>query len=213
MTTNGKRNTIHFYFDPACPWAYVTSRWVTEVARKRDMTVRWRLFSLRVKNAPEQDEDERRQFLSSGMGHRCLRVAGAVREAAGEDAVGRLYAEMAQRRHGSPDRPDIGTEDALRDILTACGLDADLAAAAEDERWDELIAADMAEAITHAGSDLGVPIIALDDGEGPAWFGPVISRAPEGDAALALWDAFETAARLDGFFEMKRGRTERPVTS
>ena len=132
-------DTIHFYFDPSCPWAYVTSRWVTEVACLRDMRVRWRLFSLRVKNAPPpEDENQRLDFLASGMGHRCLRVAAAVREAAGDDAVGQLYAEMARRRHTRGDRPDIGTEEALRSILEACGLDPALSAAADEAKWDAI---------------------------------------------------------------------------
>ena len=206
-----KTSDIDFYFDPSCPWAFVTSRWVAAVASQRDMRVRWRLFSLRMKNAPDQGTDERRVFLSSGMGHRCLRVAASVRDAAGDEAVGPLYAEMGRRRHVSGDRPDIGTDEALRSVLEACGLDPGLASAADDEDWDAAIAADMAEALAKCGEDVGVPIIVLDGGEGPAWFGPVISRAPEGDEALALWEAYDTIARIGGFYEMKRGRTERPV--
>jgi predicted DsbA family dithiol-disulfide isomerase len=205
-------DTIHFYFDPSCPWAYVTSRWVAEVARLRSIPVRWRLFSLRMKNAPSHDDEaERQAFLASGMGHRCLRVGAAVRDAAGEEPVGRLYTEMARRRHVGGERPDIGTDEVLRSILEACGLDPELSAAADDPRWDAAIEADMAEGLAKCGDDVGVPIIVLDDGDGPAWFGPVISRAPHGQEALALWDAYETIARVGGFFEMKRGRTERPV--
>lgn len=200
---------IDFYWDPGCPWAYLTSVWARYVADARDMHVRWRPFSLRLKNAPPGDEPP-----PAGMSDRCLRVALAAHEAVGggddaDLAVGRLYAEMGSRRH-RPEREDIGTDDALRSILGACGLDPELAKAADDDRWDARIRSEMDAAIGVAGDNVGVPIIALDGGEGPGWFGPVISRVPQGDAALKLWDAFETLARVPGFYEIKRGRTERP---
>lgn len=199
------KDTIHFYWDPGCPWAYVTSLWVREVAQLRGMTVRWPLYSLRIKNTPPDGKAPEKP----SMGLRVLRVAAAIRESVSEDAVGDFYAEAARRRH--TDRADIGEDDELKSILEACGLDVGLVAEKDNERWDEAVRADMATAEAKAGNDVGVPIIVLDDGEGPAWFGPVISRAPRGDEALALWDAYEKVARLPGFFELKRGRTERPV--
>ncbi len=201
----GRMTAIDFYFDPSCPWAYVTSVWARDVAELRGMQIRWRAFSLRFKNAPPEGAPA-----TPSMGNRCLRVTVAAREQYDDEAVGRLYSEMGQRRH-SPDKLDIGSEEQLRSVLEACGLDPALAIAADDEeQWDPVIRAEMAVAIEKAGNDVGVPIIVLDGGEGPGWFGPVISRAPRGDDALALWDAFETMARLPGFYEMKRARSERP---
>ena len=177
----GRMTAIDFYFDPSCPWAYVTSIWAREVAELRGMRIRWRPFSLRFKNEPPEGAPA-----TPSMGNRCLRVALAVREQHDDDAVGRLYAEMGKRRH-SPDKLDIGSEEQLRSILEACGLDPALAIAADDEeQWDPVIRSEMAEAIAKAGDDVGVPIIVLDAGDGPGWFGPVISRAPRGDEALAL---------------------------
>lgn len=198
-------SAIDFYFDPSCPWAYVTSQWAREVATLRGMTIRWRAFSLRFKNAPEGQQPE-----TPSMGNRCLRVILAVREAHGDDAAGRLYDEMGRRRH-TAERADIGDATVLGEMLAVCELDSGLASAAdEEERWDGVIRAEMADAIAKAGDSVGVPIIVLDGGEGPAWFGPVISRAPKGDEALRLWDAFEAIARIPYLFELKRGRTERP---
>jgi len=212
MTAQPSSPNIHFYFDPSCPWAYVTSLWAKNVADQRGFTIRWRAFSLRMKNAPPEGADR----LPPSMGHRCLRVVAAAQATGADDnAIGALYGEMGRRRHASglADRPDIGAPEELASMLDACGLDAALASAADEDRWDQAIEADMSEAIEKAGNDIGVPIIVLDDGDGPAWFGPVVSRAPDGEEALRLWDAFETVARIPYLFELKRGRTERPVTT
>lgn len=198
-------SAIDFYFDPGCPWAYVTSVWAREVAALKGMDIRWRAFSLRFKNAPEGEQPK-----TPSMGNRGLRVVLAVREAQGDEAAGKAYAEMGRRRH-TAERADIGDETILREILTACDLDTKFAEAADDEaRWDDVIRTEMAEAIAKAGDSVGVPIIVLDGGEGPAWFGPVISEAPKGDEALRLWDAFEAIARTPYLYELKRGRTARP---
>jgi predicted DsbA family dithiol-disulfide isomerase len=198
-------SAIDFYFDPGCPWAYVTSIWAREVAALKGLDIRWRAFSLRFKNAPEGEQPK-----APSMGNRCLRVVLAVREAHGEDAAGNVYTEMGRRRH-TAERADIGDPTVLREVLAACDLDTTFAHAADDEaRWDDIIRSEMAEAIAKAGDSVGVPIIVLDGGEGPAWFGPVISEAPKGEEALRLWDAFEAVARIPYLYELKRGRTSRP---
>jgi len=143
------------------------------------------------------------------MGLRALRVAAAVREKHGREAVSKLYTVMGTRKHH--DQADIGTVAELESILSTCGLPTTLAAAADNETWDKVIDADMANAVAKAGKDVGVPLIVLDGGSGPGFFGPVFSPAPTGKAAVELWDAMVTAGRTAGFYEFKRTRTTGPI--
>lgn len=193
---------IDFYFDPLCPWCWITSRWITEVADHRDLDLTWRSFSLALKNDADGSKSYRR---SEEWGLRGLRVIEAVRRDLGDGAVGRVYAEMGARKHNDGiDFPDHA------DVLSALGIDRTLAEAADDDAWNTVIEASMDAALELAGDDVGVPTIVYEGRT--AFFGPVISPAPTGEAALRLWDSLVTlATTTDGFFELKRTREVGPI--
>lgn len=201
------KNTVDFYWDVVCPWCWITSRWMEDVARQRSIEVHWKLFSLKKIN--EGREMPERFRVSHTIGLRALRTAAAVRQDHGNDGIRKFYTVTGTRRHH--DQEDVGNVETLQDILKMCGLPTALAAAADDESWDQVIDADMAQAKAKAGDNVGVPLIVLDGGEGPGFFGPVFSPAPRGDAAVQMWDAMVTAGRIPGFYEFKRSRETGPV--
>ena len=201
------KDAVEFYWDPVCPWCWITARWMEDVGRHKDIKVHWKLFSLKKIN---EGRDLPPQFGPRHlMGLRALRVAAAVRQDLGEEAVGKLYTVMGARWHH--DEVDIGQVPELASILDTCGFSTDFATAADDEGWDEVIKKDMENATAKAGTDVGVPLIVLDGGSGPGFFGPVFSPAPTGEAAVALWDAMVLAGRTDGFYEFKRTRETGPI--
>ena len=201
------QNTVDFYWDAVCPWCWITSRWMEDVAQQKSIHVNWKFFSLKKIN--EGREMPERFRISHAIGLRALRVAAAVREEYGNDTIRQLYTAMGARRHH--DQEDIGTKEALEEILQACDLPQSLAAAADDESWDRVIEADMEQAKAKAGDSVGVPLIVLDNGDGPGFFGPVFSPAPSGEAAVQMWDAMVTVGRMPGFYEFKRTRETGPV--
>ncbi|MEE8301695.1 MAG: DsbA family protein [Candidatus Tectomicrobia bacterium] len=201
------QNTVDFYWDAVCPWCWITSRWMEDVAEQKSIHVNWKFFSLKKIN--EGREMPERFRISHAIGLRALRVAAAVREEYGNDTIRKLYTAMGARRHH--DQEDIGTTEALEEILQACDLPQSLAAAADDESWDRVIEADMEQAKAKAGDGVGVPLIVLDNGDGPGFFGPVFSPAPSGEAAVQMWDAMVTVGRMPGFYEFKRTRETGPV--
>jgi len=202
-----QQETVEFYWDAVCPWCWITSRWMEDVAQQKSIQVKWKFFSLKKIN---EGRDMAERFrISHAIGLRALRVAAAVREAHGNEAVRKLYTVMGTRRHH--DQEDIGTTEVLQDILQTCDLPTSLAAAADDEAWDQVIEADMTQAKAKAGDGVGVPLIVLDNGAGPGFFGPVFSPAPTGEAALQMWDAMVTAGRMPGFYEFKRTRETGPI--
>ncbi len=201
------QNTVDFYWDAVCPWCWITSRWMEDVAEQKSIHVNWKFFSLKKIN--EGREMPERFRISHAIGLRALRVAAAVREEYGNDTIRKLYTAMGARRHH--DQEDIGTTEALEEILQACDLPQSLAAAADDESWDRVIEADMEQAKAKAGDSVGVPLIVLDNGDGPGFFGPVFSPAPSGEAAVQMWDAMVTVGRMPGFYEFKRTRETGPV--
>ena len=202
-----QQETVEFYWDVVCPWCWITSRWMTDVAGQKSLDVNWKLFSLKKIN--EGRDMPERFRISHAMGLRALRVAATVREKYGNEGIGKFYTAVGTRRHH--DQEDVGDRAVLEAALRACDFPTDLAAAADDEAWDKVIEADMAQATAKAGKDVGVPLIVLDNGEGPGFFGPVFSPAPTGEAAVRMWDAMVTAGRTPGFFEFKRSRETGPV--
>lgn len=196
---------LTFWFDPACPWTWNTSRWITDVAVQRpDVSVDWRSFSLKIKNADVDLPD----FIVPRVtaSHRCLRVVEAARAAGHGDRIGALYTELGRRIHH-----EGRLEFDLAEVLEAVGLPVELAAAADDESFDPVIEASMREALDLAGDDVGVPIIRFPGDEPTGFFGPILVEVPTGDDALKLFDAVAAAASLPAFTELKRARNSGPV--
>ena len=197
----------------------MTSRWVTQVAGLRPLDVQWRFIALRFVNADRYADPDGPAAYEHvhAAGLRMLRVAAAVRDTSGNAAVGDLYtaigASMWDRapEPGSFLRADAGTPAHLAEVLTAVGLDPALAAAADDERHDEVIAAETELALGRAGRDVGTPILTFGPPDGPSFFGPVISRLPADADAVRLWDAVVTMATFDSFAELKRSLRELPA--
>ncbi len=198
---------VEFYWDPICPWCWITSRWMGDVSRQKDIKVTWKFFSLKMINA-ERDVRSDLSILHA-IGLRALRIAAAVRAKYGNDGVERLYTIMGTAYHH--DQEDIDEPDVAEAILQKGEFPPALANAMDDSDWDGVIEADMGDAATHVGNDVGVPIIVLNDGEGPGFFGPVISPAPTGEAAVALWEGLIAVGRSSGFFELKRTREVGPL--
>ncbi len=184
----------------------MTARWVVdEVVPNRDVTVRWQPISLMFKNGVKPGDGAYDAVFAT---HRMLRVMEAVRAAEGDGPIQALYWEYGRRVHHDQDR-DFDIADALETV----GLDRGYAAAADDEAWDEPLAERMTVGIELAGEDIGTPIIAINDrnGDKQAYFGPVITQVPPTEDSLAMWDALVAMMNVQGFWELKRTRTERPV--
>lgn len=215
--TTTASHRVEFFFDPACPFCWQTSKWFRQVGRQVEMDAVWRFISLAVLN------DELKDIESAGghaVGHKFLRVAAAAQQAHGPEVVGRLYEEMGDRLweqapqtegtlEGEELAEAVGAHQMqalseLPQILQAAGLSADLAAAAEDEQYDAELAASTDEAMERTGGNVGTPILAFGEPGGPAFFGPVISTTPSDEDAVKLWDAVATMATFDGFAELKR---------
>lgn len=209
---------LHFYFDPVCPFAWITSKWVRTVQERRDYAVDWRFISLRMVNADVDYDTHFPPGYDAGhtAGLRLLRVAARTRAEHGSEAVARLYAAMGDKIFDTPNppgRPDggfRGTPEFAQPILAAAGLPADLSAALDDTGFDDLIRGETDEALSLTGKDVGTPIIHFSPPDGVAFFGPVISRVPEPDEAVQLWDNIVGLASFPGFAELKRSLRERP---
>jgi 2-hydroxychromene-2-carboxylate isomerase len=205
---------IDFFWDPVCPFAWVTSRWVLEVAGQRPFDVRWRPISLRIVNDGRYDEavlkekQERHQ-----LGLALLRVAVAVDAEHGNDAVGRFYTALGTAMHVEGDRQALlqeGPVSLAGRALSAGGLPAELSDAAGDESFDGAVREDTETSLRRTGGDVGTPVITFSPPQGPSFFGPVISRVPRGGEAVELWGAVETLAGFTWFAELKRSRREPP---
>lgn len=195
---------VEFWIDPACPWCWVTSRWILDVAPHRNLNIVWRPISLLFKNKTQPDSPFY-DVVNHTLG--LLRVLESVRKDEGEQAVGNLYTVIGTHIHPGRDRA-ISAEAALAEA----GLPAHHAAAYHETSWDDLIREQMADGLSLTGDDVGTPIIAFRraDGRRVGFFGPVITRRlPEADA-LDLWDGMMLMAKVDGFWELKRTRTEGP---
>jgi 2-hydroxychromene-2-carboxylate isomerase len=206
---------LDLYFDPSCPWTWITSRWAAEVAPQRGVSIRWRPYSLTIKNAGQEPPASMPAHLRehiraiSGVALGALRIVEAVRAAGGDEPIGRLYTEYGRRIHHDRTWREA---DFLPQALAAAGLDPALAAAAaEDPAWDAPIKAAMAEATGYVGDDVGSPILVFDTEPRRGIWGPVLSPAPTGEAALRLWDHVAGLAAEPGFFEVKRSRSGPPA--
>lgn len=195
--------TADFWFDPLCPWAWITSRWMLEVAEVRPVSPRWHVMSLAILN------DKPRSDLQWAP-VRILTAAADEAEQAGEDpsdVLGRLYTELGTRFHVEQRAND---EDTWAAALASAGLPDRLVEAAGSAAHDERLAASHDEAIRLVGTEVGTPVIYV---EGAAFFGPVVSPIPRGESAGRLWDGVRLVAGTDGFFELKRSRTRPALTT
>ncbi len=217
------KTDIRFYFDPVCPFAWMTSKWVRQVQAQRDYTVDWRFISLRLINAEVDYDAHFPPEYEAGhtAGLRLLRVAARARAEHGREAMAPLYAAFGARIFDTaPDpagdkgelelREQRGTREFVEPILAEAGLPLELADALADESWDAEIQQETDEALGLTGKDVGTPIIHFEPPEGVAFFGPVISRLPEDDTAAELWDHVVGLARFGGFAELKRSLRETP---
>lgn len=198
-----------FWFDPLCPWAWMTSRWMLEVEKVRDVEVRWHVMSLAVLNENRQDElpDEYRDLLNKAWGP--VRVVIAAQQKHGDDIVGPLYTALGTRFHNQGEDP---TREAIVGALKDVGLPLELAEYADSDAYDTELRASHKEGIDKVGQDVGTPVIAVPgtDGEQIAFFGPVVTPAPKGEQAAQLWDGTLLVASIPGFYEIKRTRTAGP---
>jgi 2-hydroxychromene-2-carboxylate isomerase len=197
------RDVADFWFDPICPWAWMTSRWMIEVEKVRPVDVRWHVMSLAVLNEGRELPEDYRDLMERAWGP--VRVVVAARELHGEKYVKPLYDAMGTRIHPGGEK-DYGV--VIREALDEVGLPAELAEHATSQEYDEQLRASHAEGISLVGTDVGTPVIAVN---GTAFFGPVVTPAPKGEAAARLWDGTLLVASTPGFYELKRTRTQGPI--
>lgn len=211
---------IQFHFDPVCPFAWITSRWINKVAAQREYAVDWQFISLRIVNADVDYDAHFPPEYEHGhtAGLRMLRVAAAAREAHGREVMGDLYTglggsvfDVDPPEDQSAYQASLGSRETVEKVLADVGLPTSLADALDDTSWDDVIQAESDAALALTGKDVGTPIIAYDPPHGPAFFGPVISRVPSDEDAVRLWDAVLELTNFPGFSELKRSMRELPA--
>jgi len=202
-----------FWFDPLCPWAWMTSRWMLEVEKVRPVEVRWHVMSLAVLNENRLDElpaEYAENMRPGGKAWGPVRVVIAAQQLHGDEVVGRLYTALGTRIHNE----GLGvTPESIAAALEDAGLPADLIDYADKDTYDAELRASHKEGIDLVGQEVGTPVIAVPghDGEQIAFFGPVVTPAPKGEEAAKLWDGTLMVASIPGFYEIKRTRTQGPV--
>jgi hypothetical protein len=204
---------LEFYFDPVCPWAWITSRWVTNVQQLRNYEVSWRFISLKMINAERGYAGHESYELIHNAGLAGLRVASAARAQGGNASVAALYSALGNAIHVGGRREELvkNPHIFLLSVVADAGLPSEIASAYDDSTHDEVIRYETEAALSRTGKDVGTPILTFNPktANEASLFGPVISKAPQGDEALKLWDAVQTIAE-SGVAEMKRSLRAAP---
>jgi protein-disulfide isomerase-like protein with CxxC motif len=197
-----------FWFDPLCPWAWITSRWMLQVEQVRDVRTNWHVMSLALLNAARDGlSDEYRERMTRAFGP--VRVCIAAEQTKGSDVLLPLYTALGTRMHIQRRGREEGEAEAvMAEALAEVGLPASLADAATSTDYDEALSASHQAGMELVGTDVGTPVIHVN---GKATFGPVVTPVPKGESAGRLWDGVLLCLGTEGFFELKRTRDRRPA--
>jgi protein-disulfide isomerase-like protein with CxxC motif len=194
---------VDFWFDPLCPWAWITSRWVLEVVPQRSLDVKWHVMSLAVLNEGRDLSPDYRKRMDAAWGP--VRVLMAAQKQYGDDVLLPLYTAMGNKFHLEHQPIETAT---IQAALEDAKLSGDLIAAMESPEYDEALRASHKDGIDRVGQEVGTPIISVN---GASFFGPVVTPIPRGEAAAKLWDGVVLVSATDGFYEIKRTRDRRPI--
>ncbi|WP_046469511.1 mycothiol-dependent nitroreductase Rv2466c family protein [Allosalinactinospora lopnorensis] len=195
--------TVDFWFDPKCPWAWITSRWLLEVEKVRPVRARWHVMSLAVLNEDKEVSEEYRRLIAEAWGP--VRVAIAAEQRFGNEVLGPLYTALGTRFHV---HKEPATTETITAALADTGLPGDLAQAAGSSDYDGALRRSHKDGMDRVGYEVGTPAVSVD---GVSFFGPVVTPAPKGEQAGKLWDGVLLVAGTDGFYELKRSRDRDPV--
>ncbi|MCG7245963.1 DsbA family protein [Corynebacterium amycolatum] len=208
------RDKVTFYFDVSCPFCWVTSRWIKEVEKVRDIEVEWKPMSLSVLNEGRDELPEEYKFMMQ-CNWTPARLFNAVFSQDGQEAVDKLYTALGTKihnenridRHAHVDEPEHAFDELIKETLAEVGLPEERLAQALTTEFDELMRENHAEAMKEVGNDVGTPVVKLND---VAFFGPVLTRIPRGEEAGKIFDGSVAVASYPYFFEINRSRTEDP---
>jgi hypothetical protein len=198
-----ERTPVDFWFDPSCPWAWITSRWIHEVTALRPVEPRWHVMSLAVLNEGRDLPEKYQKAMKLAWGP--VRVCIAAEQKYGPGVLGDLYTELGTRFHNEK---APRTRETIEAALEAAGLERSLADAAESTEYDEALRASHKDGMDRVGYEVGTPVISIN---GASLFGPVVTPIPRGEEAAKLWDGVLLVAQTDGFFELKRSRYRDPI--
>lgn len=203
MSDSAGSDVADFWFDPVCPWAWMSSRWMLEVAQVRPVTPVFHIMSLAELNHGRDVPEEYQETMAKAWGP--VRVCIAAEEGHGNEVLLPLYTALGTRIH--PGGRDLDHE-LMGEALAEVGLPATLLDAADDESWDDKVRASHHDGMDRVGMDVGTPVISVN---GVSFFGPVVTPAPKGEAAGKLWDGVVLVAGTEGFYELKRTRDQDPI--